>query len=744
MRNCFFFIALIFLSAVTSFAASIDDVTVKGNRRVPTEKILKYAVKPGKEFDLKSVDKSVKKLFNSGLVTDVKVDMQVNDDRLVLVYIVAEKPFVNKIFFNGNSEIKSRVLTEELIPMEGKPFDNRKVEANLKRIQEEYADQKFYSAEITADIEERGNNTVDVVYSIVEGVEARVTKIKITGNKFFTRKEILEAIETTEKGFWSFFTGSGKLKKSELAIDMEKIKAMYMKEGFAKVRVGEPRIVLSEDKKDLKVGINIEEGVRFKIGSVEFEGHKDVDTETIKKAVRLKTGDYFDVEKFQSDVKAVTSVFTKRGYAYANVDPINKLKDEAQVVDIKYMIEQNQLVYINRINFRGNTKSRDRVLRREFDIGEGELYNSALIAASKRHLEFTDYFSEVRLAEKPVSADKIDIDVDVKDKMTGMFSIGAGYSSVDKFIASLSITQKNLLGKGYELTAKGEVSDKKVDYTLSFTNPWLFDRPYSFGFDVFKTEREYFDYDKESIGAAIAVGHQPIKRRLYATYRFKFETVDIKDIEKGASDIIKEQKGQSTTSSFSPSIRWTTINHPYNPTRGNKSSAYIKYAGGPLGGDNDFIKFGGEVSHYVPLFWKFVLMGHVEAGYIEGLNNKEVPISERFRLGGMYSVRGYEYGDISPVDKDGNKFGGEKFLQANVELTFPIVEDVQLVGVFFYDAGQSYASNESFGGDMMRSYGAGFRWYSPIGPLRFEYGQPLDEMDGDRNGRWEFSIGGML
>jgi outer membrane protein insertion porin family len=745
MKKYFFFIALIFLFTANVFAAAIDDVKVSGNRRVPTKTILKYAVKQGSEFDLKTIDKSIKKLFNSGLVTDVKVDMQLEEDKLVLVYIVAEKPFVNRVYFNGNAEVKSSVLSETLIPMEGDILDSKKVEANLRIIQDKYAEEKFYSADIKAEVEERGNNSVDIVYSIIEGVEAKITELKISGNEFFKTKKILKAIETSEKTIWSFFSGSGTLKRSELETDLEKIKALYMKEGFAKVKIGEPKIEISDDKKKLKVTININEGKRYKVGAVEFEGYKSVDADTLKEAAVLGTGDYFDVETFQEDVKKITSVFTTRGYAYANVDPVNSFNEEAGVIDIKYMIEENQLVYINRINFRGNTKSRDRVLRREFDIAEGELYNSALIAASKAHLEFTDYYSQVRLVEKPVSEDEVDINVDVKDKMTGLFSVGAGYSTIDKLIGNISITQKNLFGKGYELSAKGEFSEKRVDYTISFTNPWLFDKPYSLGMDVFKTDREYYEYEKESIGGAIAIGHQPIKRRLYVTYRLKYEKIDIKNLEDDAADIIREQAGESTTISFTPSVKWTTVNHPYNPTRGNKSSAYLKYAGGVLGGDNEFAKLGGQVTQYVPLFWKFVGMGHLEAGYVKGLNDKEVPISERFRLGGMYSVRGYEYGDISPVDEDGNKFGGEKFAQMNLELVFPLVEDVQLMGVFFYDAAQSYAEDEAFlSGNLVRSYGVGFRWYSPIGPLRFEYGQPLDEVDGSKSGRWEFSIGGML
>jgi len=745
MKKYFFFIILIVLYAANSFAAVIDAVQVEGNRRVPTSTILKYTVKAGSEFNLPDIDNSIKNLFSADIVTDVKIDMRMSDDRLVLVYIVTEKPYVNNVYFNGNVEVKSRLLEEELIPMAGTILDNKKVEANLKRVEDKYNDEKFYSADIRAEIEDRGNNTVDVVYVIDEGVEAKITNLQIVGNKFFKKKQILKEIETSEKGFWSFLTGSGKLKKSELSIDLEKIKAMYLREGFAKVQVGEPRIELSEDKKNISLTIVLEEGPRFKLADIEFAGYEHVDLETLKKVLVLKTGDWFNVETFQDDVKRVTAAFTTKGYAYANVNPITVVKDETQTVSVKYTVEENQLVYINRINIRGNTKSRDRVIRREFDIAEGDLYDSSLISASKRHLEFTDYFGDVRVSETPITDDKVDLDVDVTDKMTGMFSIGAGYSSIDKVTGMVSLTQKNLFGKGYEVSLKGEFSDKKADYSLSFNNPWLFDLPYNFSVDLFKTDRSYYEYTKESFGGAVGIGHQLIKRKLFMNYRIRYEVIDIKDLDSDASYLVAAQEGETTTVSFTPTIRWTTVNHPYNPTAGNKAVAYTKIAGGLFGGDNDFVKTGLEYTQYYTPFWKITLMGHIEGGMVNAYNHKEVPVGERYRLGGMYSIRGYNYGDISPVDSDGEKYGGTKYDQINFEVIFPLAESAQLMGVVFHDIGQSLTDDESFfSGDLYRSYGVGFRWYSPVGPLRLEYGLPMDDPDGRNDGKWEFSIGGML
>lgn len=746
MKRYFFFIAVILLISFNAFAATIDSVVIKGNRRVPTQTLQKYTVKDGSELNMGDVDKSIKALIGSGLVTDVKVDMQVNDDRLVLVYDIAEKPYVNKVYFNGNIEVKSRVLDETIKSMDGQLLDNKMVESNLQLIQDKYADEKFYSAKITAEIEEKGNNTVDVVYSINEGVQAKIYDMKFVGNKFFTTKELQKEMETTKKGFWSFLSGSGKLKKSDLKVDMEKLKAKYLKAGFARIQIGEPDIKISSDKKKISLTIKINEGYRYKVAAVDFDGYKHATLDELKKSVSLKTGEWFDVEKYQNDVKAVTAVFTEKGYAYANVEPDTQMDDNAQTINIKYTVDENKLVYINRINIRGNTKSRDRVIRREFDIIEGDRYNSKLISDSKHHLEYTDYYDQVRISETPAGDSLVDLDTEVSDKMTGMFSIAAGYSTVDKVIGSISLTQKNLFGMGYELTTKGEFSSSSTDYSISFTNPWLFDKPYSFGMDLFNTKREYDDYDKKSKGFDFSFGHQIIKRKLFASIKFKYEDNDITNVADTAADIIQAQAGKSTIVSVTPMLKWSTTNHPYLPTKGNQSSAYVKLAGQVLGGDYSFAKFGADTSQYVTVFWKVVLMAHLEGGYLEMTDGKDAPIAERYRLGGMYSVRGYKYGDISPMDADGNRFGGTKYLQNNFELIFPLVQSAQIMGVVFFDQGQVYDTNESmFGKDLARSVGAGFRWYSPIGPLRFEYGQPINPpADLPKTGRWEFSIGGMI
>ncbi|MGA1862425.1 outer membrane protein assembly factor BamA [Deferribacter thermophilus] len=734
-----FFIKFVFAEVL------IDNVLIEGNKRVPLETIKKYTVKPGDVFDLKKIDETIKELYKTGYFLDIKADLSAVEDKIVLTYFVKEKPFINKIYIEGNDEIREETLKEILIIHEGDPFDKAKIEQSIAEIRKKYEDENFYNIKIDYDLEERKDNSVDLIFTIDEGKEAKVVKINFYGNKIYTDKELKKVIETSEKGFWSWLTGSGKLKRDELELDRERIRAKYLNNGYMRVKVAEPEVELNDDKTKIVVTFRIEEGNQYKVRKISFSGNIHRSEKELRKRVLLKEGDIFSSEKFRKDIESLTDAFTEIGYAFANIEPDTVIDDDEKVVDILYKVEENVLVHIHEIIISGNTKTRDRVIRREFDIHEGEIYNSKKIKSSKRHIENTGYFEEVNLIEDPFDKDKINLKLNVKEKPTGMFSLGAGYSTLDGFVGTIQLSQNNFWGLGYKLSLKSEFSSKRTDYTLSFTNPWLFDRPITFGFDLYNLKRSYYEYTKKSKGGALRLGHSIINRKLYAYYRFAYDKIKIYDIDDTASQYIKDQEGETTTISFTPSLVWSTLDSPIDPSKGNRSKIFVKYAGGILGGDNNFVKMGFETSQYFPLFWKFVGMLHGEIGYLKSLNNDPLPVDERYRLGGMYSVRGFKYGDISPKDETGYEYGGDKYVLFNAEVTFPISEAANLKGVVFFDAGQVYDNGEDyFSYDLRKSAGFGFRWFSPIGPLRLEYGKKLDRKSGESADRWDFSIGGMF
>lgn len=738
-------ICLIFFLSASAFATQIDRVKIIGNKRVPEYKIKQYTLNEKSEFDLEKIDDSIRKLYETGLFLNVIVDLEVEKDEIVLIYKVDEKPFVNKIYFEGNSEISEESLKEKLTIKEGEPFDKRKIEATIKEIRKKYQEENFFNVRIDYDIEERENNSVDLIFSIDEGKEAKVYKIEILGNNFYKDKEIKKLLETNEKGFFSWITGSGKLVSEELTLDRERVRAHYLNNGFMRVQVAEPEIIYNDDKTKITLIFRIVEGGRYKIDSINVKGNEHIDENTILERVSLKPTDFFSSEKFQKDIERITEAFTSIGYPFANVDPQTDIDDEKHTVKITYNIEENMLYRIGRIEIFGNEKTKDRVIRRELSIAEGDIYSSTKIKESKQNVQYTNYFEEVTLTEEPLPDNKMNLKLNVKEKPTGIFSIGAGYSTLDGFVGTVQVQKDNLFGFGYSISLNGEFSSKRTDYTLSFTNKWLFDLPITFGFDLYNLKRSYYEYTKKSVGAALRLGHPIIGRKLYMYYKLAYDVDDIYDIDTNASNYIKEQEGKTTIISFTPTIAYNTTNHPLTPSKGNKSRLYAKYAGGLLGGDYNYMKMGLESSQFFPLFWKFVGMVHGEIGYLTSLDNNPLPVDERFRLGGMYSVRGFKYGDISPKDKYGYNYGGDKYVLFNIETVFPISETANFMGVIFYDTGQVYDNNESyFSYDLRKSAGFGFRWYSPIGPLRLEYGKKLDKKEGESSDRWDFSIGGMF
>jgi outer membrane protein insertion porin family len=727
----------------TAYSAIITKVGVVGNKKISEAKILENAIKPGTEFDLKKIDESIKAMYKTDLFIDIKADISVEGEDLILTYIVKEKPYINEIYFEGNSKITSEKLLDDFPIKSGDILNFNKINEAVKKIVKSYEDKSYYNVDVKYDIEERESNAVDLVFTINEGPRAMVEKIIFLGNKAIDEKRLKKAISTREKWFLSWLTGSGRLKREDLGIDRDRIRNEYYNNGYIKVEVGEPEVRINKKENYIEIVFRIKEGSQYHVSDIGFEGNSRFTYDDLFKVVELKKSSVFSSNKFRSDIENLTKAYTAEGYAFVNIDPKTYIDDDNREVRINYVIEENQLVYINRIIIEGNITTRDRVIRRELDIVEGEKYSSTKIEKSKSDLEKTNYFGEVNVVEEPIGENQMDLHLKVKEKSTGTFTVGAGFSTLDGIVGLFQISKSNLLGLGYSARFTGELGTERSRYILNFTNSWLYDKPITFGFDLFRWEDEYFDYDERVTGAAIRIGHPIIGRKLYITYRLAYEELHISDLEEGASWEIKQFKGNTKTFSIAPSLVWNTIDNPADPKRGNKTELMVKYAG--LAGDSEFMKTVFSSQQYYPLFWKFIGMVNGEIGYVKEINSEPVPLNERFFLGGMHSVRGYKYGDISPEDEAGYEYGGDKYLLFNVETTFPLSEEINLKGVVFFDMGNVWEDGESIlSSSLKKSVGAGFRWNSPFGPLRVEYGYKLNKEQGEDPGRLDFSVGGVF
>jgi outer membrane protein insertion porin family len=405
------------------------------------------------------------------------------------------------------------------------------------------------------------------------------------------------------------------------------------------------------------------------------------------------------------------------------------------------LLKKGKQVYFEKIIIAGNTKTRDKVIRRELKVYEQELFSGRRLKRGMRNLYRLDFFEDIKVNTiKGRSDDKMILKIDVSEKPTGTFSFGGGYSSVEHLFVMSSISQKNLFGRGQILKLKGQIGGTTNRYTLSFTEPWLFDIPLSAGFDLYKWDTDYDSYDKSSKGGGVRFGYPVFDfTRLYLSY--KYEIGDISNIEDDASESILEMEGENILSSISTILRYDSRDRIFNPSKGQNHKISLEYAG--IGGDIGFTKYLAETGWYIPMFWGTVGFMHGEIGYVKESSGRKLPDYERFYLGGMNSMRGFDWQDIHVTDEDGAEIGGETYIQFNIEFVFPLIKKAGIVGVIFYDTGNVYESAGSIKlGDMRQSAGYGFRWYSPIGPIRLENGYILDPEEGeDTGGRWDFTMG---
>lgn len=739
-----FFLIFIFIPNI-SYAFKVDKVVVEGNKRIPVERISQHFLKTGSEFSMQALDESIKKLYSTGLFFKIDSDLYVDGDKFTIKYIVKEMPLVGSVIFSGNKEIKDKKLREKLLLKTGQVLSFKLIEDAIDGIRALYEEENRYGTKITFQMEDRTVNSVDLIFNIDESDKSKIYNIFIYGNEHISTDEIKSVIPTKEREFWSLLTGSGTISKEAMAADVEFIRQLYMSKGYAKVAVSEPDLQFNQDDPSkANLIIRIQENNQYYVRSVEVDGNENIDNEKIEKVILLKPTEIFNIRKYQEDIANITEIYTSSGYAYANVEPIVNLDDETKEVDIVYKIEEGNPVKVGRINITGNKTSHDNIIRRQIDQMEGELYNSTLIKEAKANAMATGFFEDVQISET-ANGDKIDINIDVVEQRTGSFTVGAAYSTVDGFLGMVEVARSNFLGWGHDVSLKAELAQKRMDFSLSYTDPWFMDWPVSVGADLYSYENDWYDYTRRAVGGSLRIGHSIIKRRLHMNYTFSIYNVKIFDIDTYASRYVKEQEGTTQTHSISPAIIWNNLDNPIDPAKGNKSQFFVEFAGNFLGGDAHYLELGLETSQFFPV-WRdnLVLMLHGEIGYIMPTKSgAKIPIDKRYRLGGINTIRGFDFGSIGPRDADGFEYGGDKYFQVNVELIFPIKKDINLKGVVFFDMGQAYNEDEHFfDTDFRKSAGIGIRWLTPMGPFRLEWGYKLDKRKDEDPYKFEFSIGG--
>ena len=716
----------------------ISRIEFKGNKKIGAAAIeQKIKTERGGIFQPDILSEDLHAIYKMGYFDDVQVDVEDSPEGKIVVFMLQEKALVSEIAIKGNKAVSTGDIEGILTIKIRQTLNTEKLMDDLEKIRMLYDSKGYYDVEVKEEIV--GEKDVRVVINIKENNRLYIRRISFEGNQAYTDRELRKAMTTQEKGLFSFMSDAGLLKREQLKQDIGKIKVFYMNNGFLNAQLGDADI--SRDKKGIYIKIPVVEGRQYRIGKIEITGDSlKAGNAKLFAGLKKRSGDIFDRSAVVRDIDYLTQACNDEGYANAEVAPLTNVQEEEKLVDVTYQVTTHQQVYFNRINIFGNDRTRDKVIRRQLSIVEGDLYSKSDMKKSYDDINKLRYFEEVDFqTEKGPDDTLTDVTIRVKEKPTGMFSIGAGYSAVDSAVVSAQISQQNLFGRGQSLSLKATLGAKVTNVDLSFVEPWLFDIPLWLKTDVWAVDREYDEYDLDSKGFGVTLGY-PLWEHFFGYVGYRLSNDKIYNVSPYASRDIKNEEGRTVMSGVTVTVVRDTTNDNMFPSSGSKNTASVEYVGGVLQGDAQFIKYMFTSAWFFPLPFETVFSARGRIGYIQETGeSRELPDYERFVLGGISSLRGLRKVGPRYHDSDDVK-GGTRMLNFNLDYIFPLVPSAGMKGVVFFDTGNAWDGTYDLG-DMRKTAGVGIRWYSPIGPLRLEWGYVLDRKHDESPSRWEFSVG---
>jgi len=749
LRRVFLCAALLSIVAgnVEASGYRVEAIEVRGATRVAPDAVRKVmSTQIGQELDLEKVRQDVKAIYRMGYFRDVTFDTEEVPGGYRLTVIVAEKPIVSAVQIEGNKDVESADLRAAVTVKERSLFQEEKVKESVNKLREVANNKGFIDASVEASVAEDSEGALRVTFRVTEGPKLKIERIVVTGNQFFPTKAVLKVMDTSAKGLFSFISDSGAFKKDVLENDVRKIEALYQNRGFLDSKISEP--VVDRGKKGLILTIRIFEGRQYRVGEIHFSGESGIPEGTLRKTVKLRRGELFDRETLLSDLLALTTLVNDEGYAQALVSPGVDKRKEYPIADVTYRFERGTKFHFGKVEITGNTKTMDRVIRHSLDVSDGRTYTATGLKTSKENLTRSSYFKDVKISTAPSTVPgEMDAKIEVQEGPTGTLSGGLGYSSLDKIFGVVQLTENNLFGRGWKASLNSQFGARRTTYSLDFRDPHFLDSDFSLLLGVFKTKVKYPDFEKDAVGGRVGFGYD-FSRFMNGSVSLRMDKTRILALPGSvpAWNVRQEiDKGLQQTRSIGWNVTRNTTDKFIDPSKGGVQSASLEFAGGPLGGDSQFVKYFLNAKWFYPVtastvFSWNVLWGHV----IPTMGGAEVPLFERFFLGGPYSIRGFRSRELSPTDPNtGEAVGGNKELVGNLEYLFPLVGEIGFKGVLFFDAGNAWAQGswpfKEQG--LWASYGAGIRWYSPMGPLRFEWGWNLDRPKGQPKRVMEFTIG---
>lgn len=764
-------VTLMDAAAFTSEAlaqGAVRDIRVVGNKRVEPETVRSYLqFSVGDSYDAGKVDRSLKALFATGLFSDVRIDRE----GAGVVVTVVENPIIGQVAFEGNSEVDTQTLLNEVQLKPRSVFTRARAQADVQRILDVYRRQGRFAAAVEPKIIELEQNRVNLVFEITEGSTTKVKGVNFVGNRAFNNQQLRDIISTTQAGWLDFLKGTSVYDPDRMSLDRELLRQYYLKNGYADARVTAANAELDRDGSGFYITFAIEEGPLYNFGSVNIESAlPGVVPDALRGQLLTIPGDTYNGSLIDKTIEKLTLAVSEQGYAFVRVRP-KAVPDLAnRTISLVYTIEEGPRIYIERINISGNTRTKDHVIRREFRLAEGDAYNPLMVDRAKQRIQGLGLFKSVEVKRRPGSAqDRVVLDCEVVEQSTGELSFGAGYSTSEGVIGDVSITERNLLGNGQFLRLKLAGSFTRLQADLSFTEPRFLDMNMAAGFDLFAKqvdETNTSGYKSDKFGGSLRVAY-PLSESIWMTNYYTFSRDHMSDVVNTASAAIKEacgwgggtnnyftngsdtgscQKGAYYTSLVGTSISWDQRNHPKNPTKG----VFFQVAGdiAGLGGDVQYFRLSAEGRGYYPITEKITLVGRVIAGDIEGWGDQDVRLLDLFFKGGE-TVRGFNRSGYGPRDlSTTDALGGSRFWAATAEVRFPlplIPDDLGISGAVFADAGSLWGAGAGAkrladqkiirladDASVRSSVGGSVLWNSPVGPLRIDFAHALTKETYDK------------
>ena len=775
----------LFTGICVAAGENIYKIMILGNTKVE-EGVIRGAIKSreGGPFSVEKVREDLRSIFDLGYFTDVQVDIKSTPQGKEVIFIVVEKPSLKDIVIKGNQKVKLDDIKEKMTLKTRAILNLEKVKEDSEQIRKLYFSKGYYGVKVEYKVDYLETNEAVVTFTISEGPKGHVQKIIFKGNKNTKSSQLKKLMTTKRRNIFSIITKTGNLDEDVLKNDVQLLTAYYFDHGYLEAKISEPKIDLSNPKK-IRIEIDIVEGPRYHLAKIDFKGDLLTTKESLFKILKLKRGAAYSNSAIRKEVNALTEQFANQGYAYVEINPETSIDHKNHLVDLTFEIEKKKRVAYERIQVVGNTKTRDKVIRRELQVAEGELYSATNMNRSRDRLKRTGYFKEVEFTTSRGSTDeKINLEIKTEEAPTGAITFGIGYSTLESVVGSASISDRNLFGLGYQAALKFSLGFETQNFRLSLADPYFLGYPYMAGIDLYHERIEYFDtYHYRITGGDVRFGKE-LTEIFRIDLMYKLETVDVYDVAPESSLFVQDQQGKTKTSAISIAPTIDTRDDYFNPRRGGKHTLLIQDAGGFLGGDNYFVKVLGQTSWFFPMPLNTTLNLRAQAGAIfpyggqvtqtiqeydpktqitnsVTLQKDRVPIFEKFFVGGINTIRGFEYGMAGPRDRNDEPVGSKYMAVFNAELLFPLARELGLKGALFFDVGKAWGVDQpsvvgsSLGTDLSTvlarrriitrgiAFGAGpgIRWFSPFGPIHIDIGFNLNPKKGEKTHVIEFTGG---